>query len=143
MFMRLVIPAMLMAGVAEANPAAMPLRQLADASSMQTPDAAQRAAKDMAVGRYYVSKRDYAAAINRFRTVATEYQSSPDIEEALERMVECYLDLGIIAEAQTAAAILVRKYPDGRWSRAARDLLTASGLEPIEDPKSSLPRRFE
>jgi len=143
MLMRLMIPAMLMVSVAEASPTGMHLRQLADASSAQVPDAAQLPSRDMAVGRYYVSKRDYTAAINRFRTVAIDYQSSPDVAEALERMVECYLNLGINSEAQTAAAILVRKYPDGRWSGAARDLLKASGLEPSEDPKSSLPRRFK
>jgi outer membrane protein assembly factor BamD len=143
MLMRLIIPAMLMASVAEASPAAMHLRLLADASSAQVPDAAQLAAKDMAVGRYYVSKRDYTAAINRFRTVATEYQRSSDVEEALERLVECYLNIGINSEAQTAAAILVRIFPDSRWSRAARELLKASGLEPIEDQKSRLPRSFE
>ena len=142
MLMRLTILTLSMMCAAKASPAGE-LHRVADASSVQDLDAAQLAAKDMAVGRYYVSKRDYPAAINRFKTVATTHQSSPDVEEALERLVECYLDLGITSEAQTAAAILVRRFPDGRWSRAARDLLKASGLEPIEDQKSRLPRSFE
>jgi len=142
MLMRLTIMTLSMMCAAEASPAGE-LHRVADASSVQDLDAAQLAAKDMAVGRYYLSKRDYLAAINRFKTVATTHQGSSDVEEALERLVECYLDLGINSEAQTAAAILARKFPDGRWSRAARDLLKASGLEPIEDQKSRLPRSFE
>src|SRR6202023_2815464 len=66
----------------------------------------QLAAKEMAIGRWYMKKQDYIGAINRFKVVVTQYQPTRHVEEALERLTEAYISLGIIDEAQTAAAVL-------------------------------------
>jgi outer membrane protein assembly factor BamD len=65
----------------------------------------QLAGKEMDVGRYYMQKRDYTAAINRFKTVVTQYQTTRQVEEALARLTEAYMTIGIVGEAQTAAAV--------------------------------------
>src|SRR5215813_10173772 len=72
----------------------------------------QLACKEMAVGRYYMEKRDYTAAINRYKTVVTQYQTTRHVEEALERLTEAYMTIGIVPEAQTAAAVLGHNFPD-------------------------------
>jgi outer membrane protein assembly factor BamD len=90
----------------------------------------QLAGKEMSVGRYYEGNGQYAAAINRFRTVVDKYQTSTHIEEALFRLTECNLALGLVAEAQTAAAVLGHNYPSGDWYKRAYELLQKQGLEP-------------
>src|SRR6201995_4258325 len=65
----------------------------------------QLAGKEMNVGRYYMEKRDYTAAINRFKTVVTQYQTTRHVEEALARLTEAYLPVGIVGEALTAAEV--------------------------------------
>src|SRR6201746_1096602 len=62
----------------------------------------QLAGREMNVGRYYREKRDYTAAINRFKTVVTQYQTTRHVEEALARLTEAYLSIGLVGEAQTA-----------------------------------------
>ena len=66
----------------------------------------QLAGKEMSIGRFYLTRRNYTAAINRFRNVLQSYQATRHAEEALYRLVEAYLGLGITDEAQTAAAVL-------------------------------------
>ena len=68
------------------------------------------AAKEMEIGRYYLKGRHYAAALNRFRVVVQDFQTTTHTAEALERLVECYLGLGLNGEAQTAGAILGFNY---------------------------------
>jgi outer membrane protein assembly factor BamD len=75
----------------------------------------------MLIGRYYIGRRDYTGAINRFRLVVTHYPSSRQIDEALARLSEAYLALGILSEAQTAAAMLAREFPNSRWSAFAEN----------------------
>jgi outer membrane protein assembly factor BamD len=75
--------------------------------------------------------------------VITTYKSSADVEEALGRLTECFLTVGVNAPAQTAAAVLVRKCPDGRWTRGALASVRASHLEPVEDQNSWLSRSLE
>ena len=70
----------------------------------------QLAAKEMEVGRYYLKRRHYSAAINRFRVVVQDFQTTTHTAEALHRLVESYLALGLTDEAQTAAAILGFNY---------------------------------
>src|SRR5471032_3165516 len=65
----------------------------------------QLAGKEMSVGRYYLEKKDYTGAINRFKVVVTKYQTTRHVEEALMRLTEAYMALGIVEEAQTAAAV--------------------------------------
>jgi outer membrane protein assembly factor BamD len=86
------------------------------------------AAAEMNVGRYYQKRNNHVAAINRFRTVATEYQTTAHVEEALYRLVENNMALGIIPEAQTAAAVLGHNYPNSEWYQHAHTLLKSGGV---------------
>jgi hypothetical protein len=99
-------------------------------------DAAQLADREMNTGRYNIDKRNYIGAINRFKTVITRYPTSAEVEEALARLSESYLAIGVNTEAQCAAAVLERKFPDGQWSHKAREALKSAGLEPAEDEKN-------
>ncbi|MEP7240076.1 MAG: outer membrane protein assembly factor BamD [Devosia sp.] len=98
----------------------------------------QLAGKEMSVGRYYEGNGQYTAAINRFRVVVDKYQRSSHIEEALFRLVESNLALGLLAEAQTAAAVLGHNYPESDWYKRAYDLLQKQGLEPKVNSGSTL-----
>jgi outer membrane protein assembly factor BamD len=90
----------------------------------------QLAAKDMEVGRYYLKRRNYAAAINRFRTVVQDFQTTTHTAEALHRLVESYLALGLTDEAQTAAAILGYNYQSSPFYQDSFRLLKGRGLSP-------------
>ena len=79
----------------------------------------QLAGKEMQVGRYYLDRKDYTGAINRFKVVVTKYQTTRQVEEALERLTEAYMALGIVREAQTAAAVLGHNFPDSDWYKRA------------------------
>jgi outer membrane protein assembly factor BamD len=103
----------------------------------------QLAGKEMAVGRYYMEKHDYTAAINRFKTVVTRYQTTRHVEEALERLTEAYMAIGIVGEAQTAAAVLGHNFPDSRWYKDAYNLVKSGGLEPSENQGSWISRAFK
>ncbi len=87
------------------------------------------AGKEMEVGRYYLKRGNYAAAINRFRTVVEDFQTTSQTAEALHRLVEAYLSLGLVDEAQTAGAILGHNYRSSQWYEASYKLLSAQGLE--------------
>ena len=100
----------------------------------------QLAGKEMQIGRYYLERREFIAAVNRFKTVVTDYQDTRHVEEALERLTEAYLALGLVSEAQTAAAVLGHNYPDSPWYQDAYNLLRTGGLEPREDPGSWITR---
>ncbi len=86
------------------------------------------AGKEMEIGRYYLKRREYAAAINRFRTVVQDYQTTTHTAEALSRLVECYLALGLTDEAQTAGAILGYNYKSSPFYDDAYRQLTGRGL---------------
>jgi outer membrane protein assembly factor BamD len=103
----------------------------------------QLAGKEMAVGRYYLDKHLYTAAIGRFREVLAKYQNTRHAEEALERLTEAYLALGITNEAQTAAAVLGHNFPDSQWYKDAYALLQGGGLEPHEDEGSWISKTFK
>jgi outer membrane protein assembly factor BamD len=102
----------------------------------------QLAGKEMQTGRYYLERREYIAAINRFKYVVTNYQDTRHVEEALERLVEANLSLGLAGEAQTAAAILGHNFPDSPWYKDAYTLLQTGGLSPHEDKNSWLSKLF-
>ena len=101
------------------------------------------AAKEMHVGRYYLKRRNYLASINRFRTVVSDFQTTRHVEEALMRLTEAYMALGITNEAQTAAAILGHNFPDSRWYKDAYVLLQSGGLAPREDTGSWLSKAWK
>ncbi|WP_273719885.1 MULTISPECIES: outer membrane protein assembly factor BamD [unclassified Bartonella] len=96
----------------------------------------QLAGKEMQVGRYYEEGRRYLAASRRFRTVVEEYSDTNQVEEALFRLTEVNLALGLTAEAQTAAAILGRNYPKSEWYKFAYNLLHKNSLSPQEHKSS-------
>ncbi|WP_299975349.1 outer membrane protein assembly factor BamD [Devosia sp. 66-22] len=98
----------------------------------------QLAGKEMSVGRYYAGNGQYAAAINRFRVVVDKYQTSTHIEEALFRLTESNLALGLTNEAQTAAAVLGHNYPSSSWYKDALGLLQKVGLQPKVNSASPL-----
>ncbi len=87
------------------------------------------AGKEMEIGRYYLRKQHYTAAINRFRVVVEDFQTTSHTPEALYRLVEGYLSLGLVNEAQTAGAILGYNYQSSEWYGDAYKLLTAQGLK--------------
>ena len=88
------------------------------------------AAQEMNVGRYYMDKSNHIAAINRFKTVVTEYQTTAHVEEALYRLTVAYLSLGIAPEAQNAAAVLGHNFPNTQWYKDSYALLQKQGLMP-------------
>jgi outer membrane protein assembly factor BamD len=98
------------------------------------------AGKEMEIGRYYQERNAFLAAINRFKTVVTDYQTTTHTPEALYRLTETYLALGVQAEAQTAAAVLGHNYPGSQWYEDAYALLAGKGLEPREAEGSWISR---
>ena len=103
----------------------------------------QLAGKEMQVGRYYLEKKDYTGAINRFKVVVTQYQTTRQVEEALMRLTEAYMALGIAPEAQTAAAVLGHNFPDSPWYKHAYERVKTGGLEPNENKGSWISRAFK
>lgn len=81
------------------------------------------AGKEMEIGRFYQREGQWLAATYRFRTVVNQYQTTSQTPEALERLVECYLALGIPDEAQKAAAVLGRNYPGTSWYKQTLRLM--------------------
>jgi outer membrane protein assembly factor BamD len=98
----------------------------------------QLAAKEMSIGRFYLTRKNFPAAINRFHDVLGKYQTTRHTEEALYRLTEAYLSMGVTDEAQTAAAILGHNYPDSQWYQDAVALLKTGGLTPLEHTDSWL-----
>ena len=93
----------------------------------------QLAGKEMDIGRQLLNTRNYTGAINRFKVVVTRYQRTRHVEEALLRLTEAYMALGIVEEAQTSAAVLGHNFPDSRWYKDAYALMQTRGLEPNEN----------
>jgi outer membrane protein assembly factor BamD len=103
----------------------------------------QLAGKEMTVGRYYMNKRDFTGAINRFKVVVTQHQTTRHVEEALMRLTEAYMALGVVHEAQTAAAVLGHNFPNSRWYNDAYRLVRSGGLEPSVNQGSWIARAFK
>jgi outer membrane protein assembly factor BamD len=102
----------------------------------------QLAGKEMEIGRFYMKQSNYAGAVNRFKVVVSQFQQTRHVEEALSRLAECYMALGVFTEAQTATAILGHNYPDSQWYKDAFALVQSKGLEPREDEGSWLSKTF-
>lgn len=98
------------------------------------------AGKEMQIGRYYQERKEYLAAVTRYRTVVEQFGNTNQIEEALARLVESYYSLGLVEEAQTAAAVLGHNYPESEWYKASFALLQSKGLEPRENTGSWISR---
>lgn len=98
------------------------------------------AGKEMAIGRFYQSRGHYLASVNRFRRVIEVYQTTSHVPEALHRLTESYLALGVIDEAQTAAAVLGYNFPGSDWYLDSYALLTGQDLRPEENKDSWISR---
>ena len=94
----------------------------------------QLAGKEMNVGRFYLRNGDPMGAIGRFRTVIDKYQTTSHTPEALYRLVEAYLTLGLVGEAKRNAAVLGYNYPGDPWYQAAYTLMASKGYRPAIAP---------
>lgn len=94
------------------------------------------AGKDMEIGRYYMKKGEYNAAINRFLIVIKEYQTTTHVPEALHRLVECYTILGLKGEATRVASVLGYNYPGSSWYEDSYDLLDPAQRAKLKDERS-------
>jgi outer membrane protein assembly factor BamD len=100
----------------------------------------QIAGKEMQIGRYYQERKEYLAAVNRYRGVVEKFEDTRHVEEALARLTESYYALGLVGEAQTAAAVLGHNFPDSQWYKESYALLESGGLRPQENRGSWLSR---
>ena len=100
------------------------------------------AAKEMEVGRYYLQRGYYTSAVNRFRKVVQEFRTTEQTPEALYRLIECYLSLGLKGEAQSAAAILQESYGNTPWHQDSLVLLSGEGLLPDAGGQNWLSRIY-
>ena len=101
------------------------------------------AAHEMYVGLQYLKNKQWLGAKNRFEVVVREYQTTAHVEEALMRLVEVNMSLGIVQEAQNAAAVLGHNYPNSPWYKDAYSLLQSSGLAPREDSGNWITRQWK
>lgn len=92
----------------------------------------QLAGKELQVGRYYLERRDYLAAINRFKNVVDTYPKTREVEEALYRLTESYYAMGLVQEAEASASVLGQNFPSSPWYKDAYQLLQSKGLKPSE-----------
>lgn len=90
------------------------------------------AGKEMTIGRYYQRQGKYLAAINRFKIVVETYQTTTHVPEALSRLIESYLALGLKAEAQRTAAVLGYNFPGSAWYKDSYNLLLGKTETPTE-----------
>lgn len=100
------------------------------------------AGKEMEIGRYYLNRKQPLAAVNRFRNVVENYQTTSHVPEALHRLTESYLALGVTSEAQASAAVLGFNFPGSKWYEDSYQLLAGANLAPQRDEKSWLDRVF-
>ena len=114
----------------------------ADASTKSLIAKDHLAGKEMEVGRFYMKKGSYLAGINRFKKVVTVYQTSKQTPEALYRLAEGYMALGVVSEAQTAAAVLGHNYPNSQWYQDAYNLVSSDGKAPVANSQSWISRAF-
>lgn len=96
----------------------------------------QLAGKELAIGRWYEKNNQPFAAMGRFKTVVDTYQTTAQTPEALYRLVEVDLQLGLLGEAQKNAAVLGKNFPGDPWYIDAYKLMTAKGFKPAVEPKA-------
>lgn len=86
------------------------------------------AGKEMSVGRFYQKQNQQLAAIGRFKSVVREYETTSHVEEAMHRLVESYLALGVVGEAKKVGSVLGYNYPEGEWYEDSFNLLDSQGI---------------
>jgi outer membrane protein assembly factor BamD len=89
----------------------------------------QLAGKEMEIGRYYLKRNEHLAAVNRFKKVIENYDTTTHAPEALHRLVESYLSIGLVGQAQAAAAVLGHNYPGSSWYQDTYALMQGRGVE--------------
>lgn len=94
----------------------------------------QLAGKEMEVGRYYLQRGEHLAAINRFKKVVTDYQQTTHTPEALHRLVEAYVSIGLMGQAQQTAAVLGHNYPGSDWYADSYALMQGQGVDLPQPP---------
>ncbi|MCU0882632.1 MAG: outer membrane protein assembly factor BamD [Hyphomonadaceae bacterium] len=103
----------------------------------------QLAGKEMEIGRYYLTQDQHLAAIGRFRRVVDLYQTTTHVPEALHRLVEAYVSLGVIDEATKVGAVLGYNYPGSEWYERSYGLLTSRNAQPDAPPRRGLMGFFD
>lgn len=93
----------------------------------------QLAGKEMQIGRFYLERREYIAAISRFKGVVENHSDTRHVEEALARLTESYLAMGLVNEAQAAASVLGHNFPDSQWYADSYALLQEGGYRPSDN----------
>jgi len=101
------------------------------------------AGKQMEIGRYYLNRGEVNAAINRFRTVVKEYETTTHTPEALHRLVECYLMLGLHTEAERVAAVLGYNYPGSKWYEDTYKIIDPSRRKEVFEGRSTWDKTIE
>lgn len=101
------------------------------------------AGKEMEVGRYYLGQGQYNAAVNRFQTVIEKYQTTTHVPEALHRLVECYLSLGLKEQATRIASVLGYNYPGSKWYERSYALLDDEQRAKIADDRGVVERTLD
>jgi outer membrane protein assembly factor BamD len=101
------------------------------------------AGKEMAIGRYYEERGQYVAAINRYRAVIEHFQTTTHVPEALHRLTESYLALGVVEEAQKTAAVLGHNFPGSEWYQDSYAMLTGEDTRPKVAEKSWVARLWD
>jgi len=98
----------------------------------------QLAGKEMSVGRFYLERDQHLAAINRFRNVVEgeHLQTTSHVPEALHRLVEAYLSVGMIEQAQRMAAILGHNFPGSEWYERSYRLMTDANVAPVAEEEA-------
>jgi outer membrane protein assembly factor BamD len=89
----------------------------------------QLAGKEMEIGRYYLRRSEHLAAVNRFKNVVQTYDTTSHAPEALHRLVEAYLSIGLVGQAQAAAAVLGHNYPGSDWYQDSYALMQGQGVQ--------------
>ena len=90
------------------------------------------AGKEMEIGRFYLKQQNYMAAIGRFRKVVDDFQTTSHTAEALHRLIEAYLSMGLTGEARQTAAVLGHNFPGSPWYEDSYDLLINAGVKPVK-----------
>jgi outer membrane protein assembly factor BamD len=101
------------------------------------------AGKNMEIGRFYLSQKQYVGALNRFQNTVKNFEGTTHVPEALYRLVETYLILGIIPEAQRTALVLGHNYPESSWYRDAYQLLSSKNLLPQEGSSMKITKQWD
>jgi outer membrane protein assembly factor BamD len=101
------------------------------------------AGKEMEIGRYYLARGEVNAAINRFRSVVKDYQTTTHVPEALHRLVEAYLSLGLHTEAERIAAVLGYNYPGSKWYQDTYNIIDPSRRKEVFEGRSFMDKTID